>query len=326
LAVSPGILEISNGPAYGSDILRSVAIAWGIAGVFAIALAALAGWYASRQVTQPVLALTDATRRMEQGNLSVRVELPDEKQQEFKTLAHSFNGMARRVEDIVSTLRSFVADAAHELHTPLTALQANLELARDEENASARTRYLSRAQEQGQRLEALVNSLLDLSRVEAAGSKSGFKQVDLVQLVREIGEHFASRAEQTERSFSINIPEDSVSILGNESQLRQVVVNLLENALKFTPIAGWISLSLERSADRIRMTVADSGIGILPEDLPQLFNRFHRGRNAAAHPGSGLGLAIVRAIVAAHRGQVDVHSEGEGKGSQFSVSLPIVRN
>jgi len=258
-ATKLGELELSNGPSYGADVIDSAANAWLIASAFAIVIAALAGWFMSRRVTRPVLALEQATHQMAAGNLSVRVDLPHEKQQEFLSLANSFNGMAEQVEQTVSTLRAFIADAAHELHTPLTALQTNLELAA-EENASVRSLYLSRAQEQGQRLEALVKSLLDLSRIEAANAdaKSNFETVDVIQLAREAGEQFASRAEQTDRLFTMNIPDDSANMFGNETQLRQVVVNLLENALKFTPAGGQISLSLARVADEITLTVRAS--------------------------------------------------------------------
>jgi len=276
----------------------------------------------SQRVTRPVLALEHATQQMAQGNLAIRVDLPHEKQQEFISLASSFNGMAEQVEQTVSTLRAFVADAAHELHTPLTALQANIELARDEKNASARTRYLARAHEQSQRLEALVQSLLDLSRIEAAESKSTFAPVDLPQLVREVGEQFASRAEQAERSFALNISEDALQALGNDPQLRQVVINLLENAFKFTPQNGSISVDLERSANEARLTVSDTGIGIPPEDINHLFERFHRGRNAAEYAGNGLGLAIVKAIITRHGGTVTVQSE-PGQGTQVNVSIPL---
>ena len=320
-----GRLEFSNGPSYGADVIGSVTRAWLVASVFAVVVAALAGWFMSKRVTRPVLALEKATHRMEQGYLSVRVDLQHEKQQEFLSLADSFNGMAEQVEQTISTLRAFVADAAHELHTPLTALQANIELARDAKGASARTRYLSRAQEQGQRLEALVKSLLDLSRIEAAESRSDFVPVDIVQLVSEIGEQYASRAEQTDRTFTIKLPDDSINILGNEKQLRQVVINLLENALKFTPVVGTISMNLEHNAHEAKLTVSDSGIGVPFEDLPRLFERFHRGKNVADYSGNGLGLAIVKAIVeAVHGGRVKVQSEGIGMGSSFIVILPML--
>lgn len=317
-----GELQFSNGPSYGADVINSVTGAWLLASIFAIGIAALAGWFMSKRVTQPVLALESATRQMEQGDLGVRVDLQNERQQEFLSLASSFNSMAAQVEQTVSTLREFVADAAHELHTPLTALQANLELAHNETNAPARTRYLARAHEQSQRLEGLVQSLLDLSRIEAAESKSTFVAVDFTQLVRDVGEQFASRAEQADRSFNMNIPKDVVQVLGNETQLRQIVINLLENALKFTPDDGWISLDIERTRDRVTLTVSDSGIGFPQEDLPHLFERFHRGRNASEYPGHGLGLAIVRAIVNAHKGEVAVQSTPM-QGTTVSVSLPI---
>ena len=318
-----GVLEFSNGPSYGADVMSSVTAAWLFASIFAIAIAALTGWFISQRVTRPVLALENATHQMARGNLAVRVDLPHERQQEFISLANSFNGMAEQVEQTVSTLRAFVADAAHELHTPLTALQANVELARDEKTASARTRYLSRAQEQGQRLEALVRSLLDLSRIEAAKAEANFAPVDMIQLVGEVGEQFASRAEQADRSFTMNLPEETVQIQGNETQLRQIVINLLENALKFTPASGMISLNLERSANDLTLIVSDSGIGIPPEDLPNLFERFHRARNVSEYSGNGLGLAIVKAIVEAHSGRVTAQSDGVGQGSRFVVNLPL---
>lgn len=319
-----GMLEFSNGPTYGTDVVNSVTVAWLLASIFAIAIAALTGWFMSRRVTRPVGILETATRRMEQGDLSARVHLQNEKQQEFLSLANSFNGMAEQVEQTVSTLRAFVADAAHELHTPLTALQANLELARDEENASDRTRYLVRVQEQAQRLEALVKSLLDLSRIEAAESKSEFEPVNFIQLLGEVGEQFASRAEQTGHEFTMDIPTDApITVNGNEKQLKQVLNNLLENALKFTPEKGSIQLSMKRDTYQVAVTVTDTGIGIPPEDLPHLFERFHRGRNSSAFPGNGLGLAIVKAIVDVHGGTVEAHSEGKDSGSTFTITLPV---
>jgi signal transduction histidine kinase len=171
-------------------------------------------------------------------------------------------------------------------------------------------------------LEGLIQSLLDLSRIEAAETQSTFATVDITQLAREVGEQFASRAEQADRSFKMNVPEETIHVDGNETQLRQIMMNLLENALKFTPDDGWIALDLERSSDRVRLTVSDSGIGIPPEDLPHLFERFHRGRNASEYPGNGLGLAIVKAIVNAHQSEVAVQSTPM-QGTTVSVSLPV---
>ena len=315
-----GSVELSEGPAYGSAILASVARGWAFASAFAVLLAALIGRYISRRISAPVLALSDVTARMTQGDLSTRADVKS--RDEFGQLARSFNEMAAQVEQTVSTLREFVADAAHELHTPLTALQTNLELAREERNASARNRYLARAQEQSQRLEALVKSLLDLSRIEAAASKSDLTPVNFSQLVQEVNEQFASRAEQTNHEFETGPIEESIFVLGDQDRLRQVMINLLENALKFTPAGGLVSVAFEVAEKEAKLTVADTGIGIPAEDLPHLFERFHRGRNASSYTGNGLGLAIVKAIVTAHGGDVAVESE-TGKGTRVIVSLVI---
>jgi signal transduction histidine kinase len=319
----PGSLEISNGPAYGADILHSVALAWLLASLAAVGLAGLAGIIASRQVTQPVLALTDAARRMQYGDLSSRAILGNGKQTlEFSVLAKTFNGMAQRVEDTVATLRGFVSDAAHELNTPLTALHTNLELALNEPDSGQKQIFLNRAVEQNARLERLAGGLLDLSRLEAAQTAAPeCETLDWASMTAEIGERFASRAEQAERSFTLDLPTSPLLIQGNALQLMRLLDNLLENALKFTPAGGTIRLGLERKDEFAVLCVADSGIGIPAEDLPHLFERFHRGRNSAEYPGTGLGLAIVKAIVELHGGQVKAQSAGRGQGSQFYVWL-----
>ena len=317
-----GSLQLSEGPAYGSAILASVARGWLFSSAIAVLFAAAVGWYISRRISAPVLALSDVTARMTQGELSSRASIKS--RDEFGQLARSFNEMASRVEETVGTLRSFVADAAHELHTPLTALQTNLELARDEKNASERGHYLARAQEQSRRLEALVKSLLDLSRIEAAESKLVMTPINFSKLIQEMSEQFASRAEQTDHGFETGLIKGNVLVMGNQDQLRQVIVNLLENALKFTPANGLISVAFEVADNEAKLTVADTGIGIPVEDLPHLFERFHRGRNVSNYAGNGLGLAIVKAIMTAHRGTVSVQSE-TGKGTQMIVSIPIYK-
>jgi signal transduction histidine kinase len=318
-----GTLEISNGPAYGWEIIRSVSLAWAGAGAIAILLAALAGWYASQQVTRPVLALIGATRRMEQGTLSTRVELPGRTQtKEFQELAGSFNGMAQRVEDTVSTLRDFVADAAHELHTPLTALHTNLELAADETDPDRRSQYLGSAQEQNQRLEALVSGLLDLSRIEAAGKAPDPILLELNPLVEALGGQFSARARSAGRVFDLELPTESLQVQMGEVQLRRVLTNLLENAMKFTSKGDRITLRLELLDGQAILSVSDTGIGIPSEDLPHLFERFHRGRNASRYPGSGLGLAIVKALVEAYAGSVRAEST-PGAGTRIIVTLPL---
>lgn len=316
-----GTLILSDGPAYGDEILHNVMNGLVTAGVIAVLLAAFAGWFFSNRITSPVVALTQVTSRMAAGDLSARANVLGN--DEMGMLGLSFNEMASRVEEVVDTLRSFAADAAHELHTPLTALQTNLELAREEKNASNRTLYLSRAQEQSQRLETLVSSLLDLSRIESAEVKSKFDLVDISKIIHEVVEQFASRAEQANRSFRLDVPAETIEVMGNEMQLRQVLTNFLENTIKFTRVNDAISLSAQVGDHKVQIKIRDTGIGIPEEDLPNLFKRFHRGRNVSEYAGNGLGLAIVKAILDAHDGEVSVTSDGAGKGSEFVITLPL---
>jgi len=319
-----GTIVLSDGPAYGDEIVTRVSLAWLIASLIAVMVAASVGWLVSRRVTIPLLVLTDATTRMAAGDLSARATVSYSQlgtTTEFAKLGESFNQMAARVEEIVGTLREFIADATHGLNTPLTALRTNLELASDETDANRRADFLASALEQNNRLESLVNGLLELSRLEAVGSKPVYTSVDLNQLVGDIDELYASRIEQSGQTFTIDLPREPITINGSATHLRHAIENLLDNALKFTPGEGLIRLQLKMDGPWAVLIVEDSGIGIPPEDLPHLFERFHRGRNVAEYPGNGLGLAIVKAITGAHQGQVVVESKpGE---TRFTLRLPL---
>ncbi len=313
-----GYLELSDGPAYGTEIMKGVLQALVAAGIVAVIVAGGTGWYISRRITAPLLVLTRATSQMAEGQLSARVNV--EGDDEFGLLAYTFNQMAGKVEGTVTTLRRFVADAAHELHTPITALHANLELAATEANDSHRITFIERAIEQLKRLETLTGSLLDLSRIESNSDQQERAPVDLVALVRTTSELYASRAEQAGHCFYFDLPETPVVAHINEGQLRRALGNLLDNAIKFTPAEGVISVGLRQLPSNVELWVKDTGIGIPAEELPHIFSRFHRARNTAIYPGSGLGLAIIKAIIEGHNGKVSVNSGTQG--TCFTVQIP----
>ncbi|MBN1314632.1 MAG: HAMP domain-containing histidine kinase [Anaerolineales bacterium] len=313
-----GYVELAEGPALGYEILTSVARGWVIAGAVAILLAVAVGWLVSRQISAPLLALTRVTSQMAAGDLAVRADIT--RQDELGNLARSFNEMAGRVETTVTTLQRFVADAAHALHTPLTALRTNLELAADEKNRIKRQDSIEQAQIQVERLQVLTRGLLDLSRLEANGTDPVREPVDLNGLIKEMSELYASRAEQSGLAFSLETPADPVTVSGNPVQLRQAFGNLLDNAIKFTPQGGHVCVRLENNQAQATLIIEDTGMGVPLDDLPRLFTRFHRGRNASAYPGSGLGLAIVQVIVRSHHGQVS--AENTGLGARFTIQLP----
>jgi signal transduction histidine kinase len=311
----PGTLVLSEGPAFGRSILRSVARGWAFAGLLAVLLAVLLGWYMSRRISAPILALTEVTTRMAQGDLSSRANVKG--RDEFGQLAHSFNEMAEQVEATITMLHRFVSDAAHELQTPLTALYADLDLATQEHEAATQHGFVQRAQASALRLKSLTNNLLDLSRLEAQTEVEPTEPLDLTGLLRQTAEIYASQAEQADLNFSLQVPNDPVYIRAHRPQMQAVLDNLFDNACKFTPPEGRVTIQLQQSGAQAQLSVTDTGIGIPPDDLPHLFNRFHRSRNAANYPGSGLGLAIVKAIIEQQRGQVMV--ENSTSGTRFTL-------
>jgi signal transduction histidine kinase len=308
-----GYIRLSEGPAYGRQILESVAIGSAVAGGVAILAAAGVGWWMSRHITSPLRDLAAVTARMAGGDLSARANLS--RRDEFGVLSRSFDLMADRVETTVGALRRFVADAAHELQTPLTALRTNLELAPEDS-------FVHQAQSQARRIWVLVQSLLDLSRLEAGESVKGKASIDVVQLMQELGEQYASRAQQAGLAYDVTIPTRPVVIQGNKAQILQALSNLLDNAIKFTDEGGRIQVGVSQETTHVTLWVEDTGIGVPEEDLPHIYDRFHRGRNAAHYPGSGLGLAIAKAVVDNHGGTIIVKSAVD-QGAKCSLCFPM---
>lgn len=274
----------------------------------------LIGLLLSRGISRPLVELTAATRAMSAGDLSARVPVRRHYHGEARELAVAFNRMAGQVEETIVTLRRFVSDAAHEIHTPLTALRTNLELSPDDD-------FVQRAQTQVERLEMLAEGLLNLSRIEAGAPAEAHVPVELIPLVQETSEPYASQAEQAGLTFDLALPETLVTVRGNEAQLQRALGNLLDNAIKFTPEGGAVRVGLCQEGEWVELWVEDTGIGIPRDDLPHIFSRFHRGRNVAAYPGSGLGLAIVKAIVEAHSGRA--RGENVEHGARFTMWLPV---
>jgi signal transduction histidine kinase len=177
------------------------------------------------------------------------------------------------------------------------------------------------AREQAARLEQLAADLLDLSRIATDGAGAARQPLDLVQLARESSEPFASRAEQRGIVFTLNLPGIPVIVQSNAEQLRRAIGNLLDNAVKFTPSGGAVTVTVLERHQRSEFVLEDTGIGIPPDELPRLFGRFHRARNAAAYPGNGLGLAIAKAIIEQQGGAI--RAESTSHGTRFTFWLPL---
>lgn len=313
-------VRFSEGPAYGATVIRTTLTGWLLAGVAAVLLAAVFGWFVSRRITRPVLAITAASDSMAAGDLAVRTEV--HRADELGRLAQSFNVMAGRVQQNIAALQRFVADAAHELGTPLTALEADLDLIEDRSESEEQRLLARRALGQAERLGHLSTSLLQLSRLDTGATPAPPQRLDLVILVRRAADIVASAAEQAGIDLVLSLPETPVWVRGYPERLASALGNLTDNALKFTPSGGSIAIGLVAGDGSARVSVRDTGIGIPPGDVEGLFGRFHRGRNASSYPGSGLGLAIVKATMDLHGGKV--HAVSSPEGSQFDLVLPLV--
>lgn len=313
--------QLSGGPDTGSNLLTSIFWAWTIAGSLAVAIAAMFGYTLARRVSSPVAELTRVSSEMASGDLSARASIDGDL--EVRQLATAFNEMAAGVEDTFGSLRRFAGDAAHEIGTPLTALQADLELAQDASDDVHVRDLLERSLSQSERIGKLTRDLLALSRLESVGAVAEPERVDLNALAVAAVDSASSRARRAGLSLTLQRPEQDVPVLGDSSALSRALGNLIDNALKFTPGGGTVDVTVASEADCALLRVSDTGLGIADKDLPLIFERFHRARTAAAIPGSGLGLAIVKAIVEAHRGKITVDSGTSG--TTFEICLPVSR-
>ena len=314
-----GYVEISEGPEYGRAILTSVVYSWGIASLIALVISIVIGWFISRQISQPIVTLESVASEMKEGNFAVRA--PALKPAELASLSETFNQMAVRIQTNINTLQRFVSDAAHEIRTPLTALRADLTLALHETDAQKTKDLAARALDQVTRLDQLSKDLLDLSKIETENASPTPQLIELPTLLLTTSELHASAAEQAGIDFQLDIQAPHTQTLGNSLQLQRAIGNLLENAVKFTPSGGQVTLHLTTEQPWAVIAVEDNGIGIPSEERALLFNRFHRGRNTHNYPGSGLGLAIAKAIVENHHGEIGCTSTPQT--TTFYIKLRI---
>jgi signal transduction histidine kinase len=220
----------------------------------------------------------------------------------------------------------FIADVSHELRTPLTVLRGSLEVALEEERTAEEYREaIGNALLEVRHLTRISQNLLFLTRGESGRVTLSFANLDLARFASETVRDVSPLAEDRELSLTVSVPEKPVYVFADAGRLQQVLHNLLENALRYTEAGGRVEVRVEAAPGEARLIVRDTGVGIAPEDLPYVFERFFRSKaSKRVNPGgSGLGLSIVRWIVAAHKGRVTAESE-IGKGSTFTVAVPVL--
>ncbi len=295
-----------------------------VANPLALLLASLGGlWLASRALS-PVDRLTRAAERIGRGNLSERVE-ERRSRDEIGRLATTFNQMISRLEQAFERERRFTADASHELKTPLAILRGDIEVALRRERAPEEYRRVLRSSlEEISRLTRLTDDLLTLARSDAGESVLELEQVHLDVLASAASAYVALLAKSAGVALTYDAPISPIVVEGDQKRLNQLVVNLLDNAIKYTPAGGSVRLSLGVEDSNAVIEVSDTGRGIPAASLPHIFERFYRQTDPrdSRVTGFGLGLAITKWIVDAHGGSIEAASQ-EGGGASFTVRLPL---
>ncbi len=287
-------------------------------------LIGLAGgaWLAFRAL-KPVRDITAAMRLIvATGNVNARV--PESgRGDELDGLTSLFNQMLARTDALIAGMRDALDNVAHDLRTPLTRLRGVAELALRAEDASEPQRdALASCIEESDRILALLNSLMDISEAETGAMRLNLESVDVASLIHESVGMYEFVAEDKNIIIAVDCPPE-VRFTGDRARMRQVVANLLDNAIKYTASSGHVWIKASQQDAGVSIAVRDDGCGILPEEKPRIWDRLHRGDRSRSQPGLGLGLSMVRAIVKAHGGRVDVQS-APGQGAVFTVYIPII--
>jgi heavy metal sensor kinase len=289
----------------------------------ALILTAAGGFLLARKSLSPVVTISEQADHISAKNLNERLKItnPDD---ELGRLAGVFNALLSRLDTSFRVMREFMADASHELRTPLTIIQGEAEVSLSNDGTAGEYRQsLGVIRDQAKRSARIVSDMLALARADAGEQNWRMEELYLNDLVEESGQAAQSLAALKGIRFTCEAGED-VMFKGNEELLRRMIVNLIDNAIRYTPAGGSVSVALTCEQSCARLEVSDTGIGIPPESVERVFDRFYRVEDSRtrASGGSGLGLSIVKLAAESHRGSVSLVSE-PNRGSTFTVSLPL---
>jgi signal transduction histidine kinase len=286
------------------------------------ALGVLAGFAFSTRSLKPVRQLIQATREIVQtGRMNARVPARGS-QDELDELVALFNQMLAKIDSLIQAMRESLDNVAHDLRTPLTRLRGSAELALHGRGSLRASREaLASCLEESERILTMLSTLMDISEAEHGVMRLERRPADLPGLVADMVELYGYAAEEKGVSLSQHSAGD-LAVAVDLNRMRQVFANLLDNAVKYTPRGGSITVETRREGEEALVEIQDSGIGIPSDELDHIWERLFRGDRSRSQPGLGLGLGLVRAIVSAHGGRVEVESE-PGRGSRFRVHLPL---
>ena len=317
------MLELDFFSSFRNAVTEAVLLAGSAAFVAAVLLSILV----SRRVVVPVQEMQAASQRIADGQYEERVGIPGrasrEDLDELGRLALSFNRMATQLEQTEALRLELIGNVAHELRTPLSSIKGYMEGLIDGV-LPAEAATFQQVYREADRLQRLVRDLQQLSRVEAGAYELNPHPTAPEGLVDGVVTRLGHQFEEKGVALEIDLPVDLPPVRADEDRIGQVLINLVGNALQYTPSGGRVCLSARSEGDGVRFSVEDTGVGLLPEHLLHIFERFYRvdKSRSRAGGGSGIGLTIARHLVEAHGGQIQAASDGPGRGSTFSFTLP----
>jgi len=286
----------------------------------AVVLGIAGGAFLASRTLRPVRGLIQTIRSVSTGQIEARVPT-SHTGDELDELVLLFNSMPEKIETLITGMRHSLDSVAHDLRTPLTRLRGTAEMAlQSEQNPESAREALADCVEEADRILTMLNTLMDISEAETGAMKLQLTEVSVSELLADTVNLYAHVAEEKKLTLNLDSAED-LFLTGDLNRLRQVMANLLDNAIKYTPSGGRVELAaFARNHDAV-IVVKDTGIGIAPEDKPKIWNRLYRADHSYSQKGLGLGLSLVKAVVQAHQGRIDVASK-PGGGSEFTLSFP----
>lgn len=277
--------------------------------------------YTSNRISEPLKKMSLAAREIAKGNFSARVDHFEE--DEIGDLARSFNVMARELAQLEDMRKEFVANVSHELRSPITSIQGYIDGILDGTIPKEKTYdYLKVVQEETRRMSRLINDLLEMTKLESGEFPLNRTEFDINELIRICIIKFEKRIVEKDLTVKVDFEEDRRFVFADRDKIEQVLTNLIDNAIKFSKPKGIIHLFTEVKGDKVFITVQDNGIGISPEDLEHIWERFYKADKSRGKDGAGLGLYIVKKIIEAHKEEIWAESELK-KGTSFTFTLPI---
>jgi len=318
-----GILQVGSNLDVVDATLSNLLSIMGSGALVAILLAAVSSWVVLGRALSPLESITETVEQINRADdLSRRIPYHEQTEDEIGDLVESFNQTLERLESLFTSQQRFLADVSHELRTPLTVIKGNVDLMRRMKEVDEES--LGSIDQEAGRLTRLVGGLLMLAQAESGKLTLNLKPVELDVLLTEVFQESRILAGARIRVHLNDI--DQVQVNGDRDRLKQVFLNLVANAIQYTPAGGDVFMSLASVKDQARIIVRDTGPGIPSEDLPHIFERFYRAeksRTRSKAGGFGLGLSIAHWIVDHHGGRIEVDSK-EGRGTTFAIWLPLL--